>query len=49
MEDATRDSFGDEARQLRAIEWAAGASSTKVIETEKRNIDGAVIIERGTT
>ena len=43
MEAARRASIADdEARQLRAIEFAGGASKSRVT-------DGAVIVEKGTT
>ena len=34
---------------MRAIELVAGASTSRVVEVEKRTTDGAVIVERGTT
>ena len=34
---------------MRAIELAAGASSSRVVEAEKTITDGVVIVERGTT
>ena len=45
MEAAKRASIADEeARQLRAIELAAGASSSRVVESEKITTDGVVIV-----
>ena len=50
MEAARRASIAaEEARQLRAIELAAGEFSSRVVEVEKSTTDGAVIVERGTT
>ena len=37
-----------EARQLRAIELAAGASSSRVAEAEKNTTNGAIIAEETT-
>ena len=50
LEAARRASIAhEEARQLRAIELAAGESSSRVVAAEKSTTDGAVIVERGTT
>ncbi|TMW98015.1 hypothetical protein EJD97_004635 [Solanum chilense] len=49
LEAARRASITDEeARQLRAIELAAGPSSSRVVKAEKSTTDGVVIVERGT-
>ena len=46
MEAARRDSLIDEeALQLRVIEMAAGASSSRVAEANRSTTDGAVIVE----
>ena len=50
FEAARRASIADkEARHLSAIEFAAKASSSRVVEVEKSTTDCAVIVERSTT
>ena len=50
MEAARRASIAyEEARQLRAIELAARACSSRVIEADKSTTNGVVIVERDTT